>query len=69
MESSNIQTFAEFSLICNFDLKETLQTGKAKKRKENMRISERATEKLNLHSVAWVEESSNVCFEVDIQVN
>ena len=47
MESSNIQTFAEFSLICNFDLKETLQTGKAKKRKESTRISERATKKLN----------------------
>lgn len=47
MESSNIQTFAEFSLICNFDLKETLQTGKVKLRKESMRIDERATNKLN----------------------
>lgn len=47
MESSNIQTFAEFSLICNFDLKETLQTGKVKLRKESMRISEMATNKLN----------------------
>ena len=47
MESSNIQTFAEVSLICNFDLKETLQTGKAKKRKESTRISKRATKKLN----------------------
>lgn len=47
MESSNIQTFAEFSLICNFDLKETLQTGKVKLRKESMRSDERATNKLN----------------------
>ena len=46
MESSNIQTFAEFSLICNFDLKETLQTGKVKLRKENMR-TERKGNKLN----------------------
>ena len=45
--TQKIQTFAEFSLICNFDLKETLQTGKAKKRKESMRISERKTKKLN----------------------
>ena len=55
MESSNIQTFAEFSLICNFDLKETLQTGKVKLRKESMRISEMATNKLNftLCSLDW----------------
>ena len=55
MESSKIQTFAEFSLICNFDLKETLQTGKVKLRKESMRIDERATNKLNftLCSLGW----------------
>lgn len=47
MESSKIQTFAEFSLICNFDLKETLQTGKVKLRKESMRSDERAANKLN----------------------
>ena len=54
MESSNIQTFAEFSLICNFDLKETLQTGKVKLRKENMR-TERKGNKLNftLCSLGW----------------
>ena len=41
MESSNIQKFAKFSLICSFDLKETLQTGKVKLRKESMRISKK----------------------------
>ena len=45
---SNRQTFAEFSLlICNIDSKEILKTSKVELCKENMRLSERATNKLN----------------------